>query len=60
MPEHRATNGTMTCALIELARLQADQVWIEAKRRVQIFPRDISHRRTQRHIHTSILTEAFD
>jgi hypothetical protein len=38
MPEHRATNGTMACALIELARLQADQVWIEAKRRVQIFP----------------------
>jgi hypothetical protein len=60
MPEHRATNGTMTCALIELARLQAHQAWIEAKRRVQIFPRDVSHRRTWRHIHTSILTEAFD
>jgi hypothetical protein len=42
MPEHRATNGTMTCALIELARLQAHQAWIEAKRRVQIFPRDVS------------------
>jgi hypothetical protein len=60
MPEHRATNETMTCALIELARLQAHQAWIEAKRRVQIFPRDVSHRRTWRHIHTSILTEAFD
>jgi hypothetical protein len=59
MPEHRATNGTMACALIELARLQADQLGIEAKRRVQIFPRDVSHRRTWRHIHTSILTEAF-
>jgi hypothetical protein len=36
----------MNCALIEPARLQADQVRIEAKRRVQFFPRDVSHRRT--------------
>jgi hypothetical protein len=60
MPEHRATNGTMACALIELARLQADQLGIEAKRRVQIFPRDVSHRRTWRHIHTSIFIKVFD
>jgi hypothetical protein len=52
MPDHRATNGTMTCALIEL-------VWIEAKRRVQLFPRDVLHRRTWGRIHTSTPTESF-